>query len=229
MLPRHYEDLTVGERENVIKKRLIEINRKKYSDPQNVEQTHQEVQPKENHELEVNKKKYIELFDQYNLLVSQILDLFATMPLGGNKGDGVRFQAADRIPRFYEYQNKQKVIHFKLLELGKKIVRYLPVNDSILKKIKRLNEDLVINYDSFVNLFNPTPGNDGWETDLHKATMKFNKIEVNDRVGNLIDELNQVIDFNKGLINYLESTPRSGQGMKFNIDTTEYKIPSKYL
>ena len=60
--------------------------------------------------------------------------------------------------------------------------------------------------------------------------MTLNKEEIDDQLFSLINNLHKLINDNNDTILYLESTPRSGQGRaKYNIDTTEYIIPPKYM
>ena len=73
MLPRHYEDLTVTERENIAKQKIIDYQRRKKM--QEAVQEEEKVLV-ENAELESKKRRFVDLFDQYHILLQNTLDLF---------------------------------------------------------------------------------------------------------------------------------------------------------
>jgi hypothetical protein len=57
----------------------------------------------------------------------------------------------------------------------------------------------------------------------------FNIADVHEKLYDIVENLKIIVLKMEDMIQYLESTPRSGKGMMFNIDTTEYLIPKKYL
>ena len=59
--------------------------------------------------------------------------------------------------------------------------------------------------------------------------MSFNRQEVNEKLFFLIQDLEELIKDNNDIIFYLQSTPRSGQGMKMCVYKNEYIIPKKYM
>jgi len=225
MLPRHYQDLTGTERENVIKKRLIDHHRKQMI-KQEVQQDKKEFV--ENADLESKKKRYIDVFDQYTVMLQQTLDYFALLPHA--LVSVTRFVNVDRVARFYD-NNAKLTFYFKqLIDLLNSIFKELPVDDSIYKKLKKRNETLQELYDNFVGLFQPRLVQDDKVTDFNRANMVgVNEDEISDRVYDIIDDMNNLQNKMNDVLTYLESTPRSGKGMKWNIDTTEYIIPAKYL
>ena len=112
----------------------------------------------------------------------------------------------------------------------KSILKEIPVNDPFLKKLKKKNDNLIEIYQEYEQLFEPRIQNGNEVTVFNKVNMTVSKTEIDQRLSKTINELYQLINNNNDTILYLESTPRSGQGRKkYNIDTTEYIIPSKYL
>ena len=73
MLPRSYEDLTGTERDNRVKKKIIDYERKKRFQ-QLTEQKNEEFV--ENADLESKKSRYIDVVDQYLVTLTQTLDYF---------------------------------------------------------------------------------------------------------------------------------------------------------
>ena len=183
----------------------------------------------ENSDLESKKKRYVDVVDQYLVTLSQSLDYFGRLP-GPGGAIVVKFQKEDRIPRFYDNDAKLDYFNQQLRDLIQSILKEIPVDDPFLKKLKKKNEKLVETLDEYVQFFNPNIQNQIPVTDFEKANMTVSKTEIDQRITKTINELTQLINDNNDTILYLESTPRSGQGRKkYNIDTTEYIIPSKYL
>ena len=185
----------------------------------------------ENADLESKKNRYIDLVDQYLVTLQQTLDYFGVLPGAGvGGGQVVRFVNADRISKFYDNFAKLDYYNQQLRDLIQSILKDIPVNDPFLKKLKKKNEQLNNLLQYYSTLFQPQIQANIPVTNFNRASMILNKEEIDDRLFSLVNNLRQLINNNNDTILYLESTPRSGQGRKkYNIDTTEYIIPSKYL
>ena len=88
------------------------------------------------------------------------------------------------------------------------------------------------NVKNYKELFEPTTNEDGTRiTDFDDDGMKnVNGADIDARIYNIYEEMVELYDKNNNIINYLNTTVRSGEGRsKYLIDTTEYIIPSKYL
>ena len=228
MLPRSYENLTGTEIDNRAKKKIIDYEKKKRFQQMAKKEDNEFV---ENADLESKKSRYIDLADQYLVILQQTLDYFGILPgVGGGGGQVVRFVNADRIPKFYDNFAKLDYYNQQLRDLIQSILKVIPVNDSFLKKLKKKNEQLEEQLQYYSTLFQPHIQADIPITNFNRANMTLNKVEIDDRLFSLINNLHKLINDNNDTILYLESTPRSGQGRaKYNIDTTEYIIPPKYM
>lgn len=225
MFPKWYDDLTSIERENFVKKMIIDYEKK-----QRVKQMVQKEDKVfvENADLESKKKRYIDLVDQYIIILQQILDYFSILGLGGNQGDGLRFVSADRVPRFFDNYPKINYLNQQLIELAQSILKEISVDDPFLKKLKKKDELLQLFLADYEAVFQPhVIEAQGLITVFNRASMNVRKDEVDSRIIDIMDDLSELIGENNNVITFLESTPRSGKGM--NIDTSEYQIPFKYM
>ena len=118
-----------------------------------------------------------------------------------------------------------------LIELSKSILKDIPVDDNFLKKIKKLNERLEKILNDYVYIFEPRLSESKEKiTDFRDDGMKNVNEDDDDIIYDMVENMEALNEENNNLINCLQSTPRGGQGRKkYNIDTTEYIIPSKYL
>ena len=228
MLARPYEDLTGTERDNRAKKKIIDYEKKKRFQQKAKQEDAEFV---ENADLESKKSRYIDMSDQYLVTLQQTLDYFGLLPgVGAGGGDVIRFVNTDRVAKFYDNYAKLEYYNQQLRDLIQSILKDIPVDDPLLKKLKKKNDQLIEQHYNYDNFFHPQIQANIPVTDFNRANMTVNKEEIDERLNLIITELNKLINDNNDTILYLESTPRSGQGRKkYNIDTTEYIIPSKYL
>jgi hypothetical protein len=225
-LPRNYEDLTVGERDNVAKRQLIQFLKKKA--------IQQEIQIEEkefveNADLESKKKRFIDLFDKYYVLLQNTLDLF--LKTGVHPNTKMKTFQNNTI-RFYENFGKIQIDKIRLDEVLKSILKEIPINDPLNKKLKSRNEllekmikvyhhDFVIQANGTTN-FEATGGVGSNQT----------KADFDDKIVMIYKSMQQIQKSIRDIITYLDSTPRSGKGIRsglWNIDTTEYMIPHKFM
>jgi hypothetical protein len=226
MLTRNYEDLVVDEKLNVVKKKLIDFQRK------HAIQQKAQIEEKviiENSDFESKKKKLIESLDQYLLLLQQTMDYFMKYDADTKS----KFVNADRVSRFYD-NNVKLIFTYKLLiSLTASIFKELPVNDDIYKKLKKRLDELKKMSGHYLDLFKPSIVAGKGKTNFVKGGVANVPADLVDDVGSklydLIDNMKSLVNNLQDMIQYLDSTPRSGKGLQFNIDTTEYIIPSKYL
>ena len=229
MLPRAYEDLTGTERDNRAKKKIIEYEKKKRVQ-QMAQQGDQEFV--ENADLESKKRRFVDVFDVYNVALQQTYDYFNLLPGAGKKGDVVKFTGTDRVSKFYDQVAKMNLMNQQLIDLSESILRDIPVDDKFFKKIKKINERLFKVLEEYNDFFEPQldSNNDKITTFESDGMKNVNEGDIDERIYDIIDKMDELYQKNNNLIKYLGSTPRSGQGRpKYNIDTTEYIIPSKYL
>lgn len=226
---RPYEDLTVTESDNRAKKKIIDFERRNRVYQMAQQEDEEFVK---NEDLESKKKRYIDVADQYLVTLQQTFDYFG-IGAGAGAGGGpvVRFVNTDRVAKFYDNFAKLTYYNQQLRDLIKSILKYIPVNDPFLKKLKKKNEQLTIMFQLYSTLFQPQIQAGIPITTFNKANIpQVNKEEIDDRIFKIITNFSQLINYNNDTIKYLESTPRSGEGRKtYNIDTTEYIIPSKYM
>ena len=209
MLPRSYEDLTGTERDNRVKKKIIDYERKKQFQ-QLTEQKNEEFV--ENADLESKKSRYIDVVDQYLVTLTQTLDYFGYLPGVGGAGNVVRFVNIDRVAKFYDNTAKLTYFNQQLGELIQSILKDISVNDPFLKKLKKKNNQLIEQYWNYFDFFQPQSHDGNTVTVFNRANMIINKKEIDDRLFLIINNINQLINDNNDTILYLESTPRSGQG-----------------
>jgi hypothetical protein len=226
-LPRNYEDLTVSERDNVIKKQLIDFARKK-ANQKEIEVDQEEFV--ENADLESKKRKLIDTIDPYLVLLTQTLDYFAVLP-GQGGANVLKFVKEDRVARFFDNYARINVMSNQIIDLLNSIFKEISANDPIYKKLKKKYEKIKGILHDYENLFNPRIDAVGdKKTNFRDGGMKgFSPDEVHQRVYDIIDNLEIISKKMGDMVEFFESTPRSGKGVRFNIDTTEYIIPSKYL
>ena len=225
---RPYEDLTGTERDNRAKIKIIDYARRNRM-TQMVKKEDEEFV--KNADLESKKKRYINIADQFMVTLNQSLNYFGILPGHGQGPPVVKFQKEDRIPKFYDNDPKLEYYNQQLRDLIQSILKEIPVDDPFLKKLKKKNTSLNEILEKYIQLFRPRIQNGVQITDYNLAGMKgVNEADVDQNFFKTIDNLSKLINDNNDTILYLESTPRSGQGRKkYNIDTTEYIIPSKYL
>ena len=228
MLPRSYENLTGTERDNRAKKKIIDYEKKKRFQQMAKKEDNEFV---EKADLESKKSRYIDVVDQYTITLQQTLDYFGILPgAGAGAVNVVRFVNADRVGKFYDNFAKLDYYNQQLRDLIQSILKDIPVNDPFLKKLKKKNEQLNNLLQYYSTLFQPQIQANIPVTNFNRSSMILNKEEIDDRLFSIVNNLRQLINDNSDTILYLESTPRSGQGrQKYNIDTTEYIIPPKYL
>ena len=228
MLPRSYENLTGTERDNRVKKKIIDYEKKKRFQQMAKKEDNEFV---EKADLESKKSRYIDVVDQYTITLQQTLDYFGNLPgAGAGAVNVVRFVNADRVGKFYDNFAKLDYYNQQLRDLIQSILKDIPVNDPFLKKLKKKNEQLNNLLQYYSTLFQPQIQANIPVTNFNRSNMILNKEEIDDRLFTIVNNLRQLINDNSDTILYLESTPRSGQGrQKYNIDTTEYIIPPKYL
>ena len=225
---RPYEDLTGIERDNRAKKKIIDYEKKKRFQQKAKQEDEEFV---ENADLESKKSRYIDISDQYLVTLQQTLDYFGNLPgAGAGAGNVLRFVNANRVGKFYDNFAKLEYYNQQLRDVIQSILKVIPVNDPFLKKLKKKNEQLNNMLLLYSTLFQPQIQANIPVTNFNRANMILNKEEIDDRLFSIVNNLRQLINDNNNTILFLESTPRSGQGRKkYNIDTTEYIIPSKYL
>ena len=144
----------------------------------------------------------------------------------------MKFIGGEVVARFYDQVAKLELMNEQLIELNKDILKDIPVNDNFLKKIKKMNKKLETNIKNYKELFEPTVNEDGTAiTDFDDDGMKnVNESDIDGWIYNIYEEMVELYNKNNNIINYLNTTVRSGEGRsKYLIDTTEYIIPSKYL
>ena len=83
MLRRPYEDLTVTERDNRAKKKIIDYARKNRMRQMVLKEDEEFV---ENADLESKKKRFIDVFGAYDVALNQTLKYFNILPGSGKKG-----------------------------------------------------------------------------------------------------------------------------------------------
>ena len=221
---RPYEDLTGTERDNRAKIKIIDYARKNRM-TQMVKQEDEEFL--KNSDLESKKKRYIDIIDQYLVTLQQTFDYFDLLPGQGQGGPVIKFHNSDRIARFFDNYAKLEYFNQQLRDLIKSILKEIPVDDPFLKKLKNKNEKLIEKYKMYFDFFNPRIEGGIPVTPFKISNMTVKKETVDERLYLIITQMEMLIHDNNDMILYLESTPRSGQGRKkYNIDTTEYIIPS---
>ena len=92
MLPRSYKNLTGTEIDNRVKKKIIDYEKKKRYQQMAHKEDNEFV---ENADLSSKKNRYIDLVDQYLVILQQTLDYFGFLPGAGGGGQVVRFVNAD--------------------------------------------------------------------------------------------------------------------------------------
>ena len=135
---RPYEDLTGTERDNRAKKRIIDYEKKKRFQQMAKKEDEEFV---ENMDLESKKSRYIDMVDQYITTLQQTLDYFGLLPgVGAGGGDVIRFVNTDRVAKFYDNYAKLEYYNQQLRDLIQSILKDIPVNDPLLKKLKKKND-----------------------------------------------------------------------------------------
>ena len=234
MLARHYEDLTVTDRENVAKKRLIDYGKKhnissvSNNDIENDEKNRlidNRVESKDP-ELEDKKSKFLSMFDQYYFLLQNTIDLFVRNNAGEMK------TPQNNTDKFYSKFGTLMIQSLRIEDILKSILKTIPINDDFNKKFKKRSKELESMMEKYLNEFqiNIQNGTTNFEETGGPAGNQHNrKDDFDEKIVAIYDGMKRIHSRIGDLIRFLDSTPRSGEGRRYNVDTTEYIIPSKYM